>query len=193
MLHPGCGRTRNYANKQQNANLSDVWTVNPRTVNQFWVNYTRQNGGRNPVSGDPSKKTLADFGSDFGVVGTPSLPDINVTGVEGFTLGQAITGPKAGANVYGIRDVLSTTRGRHSLYLGGEAGLEKDFQLTSLNNYGAFTFSSTNGATGARTTNGLSDFLAGISGHHGAGHRSLCECELVQLRSLRAGRLAHPP
>jgi outer membrane receptor protein involved in Fe transport len=151
----------NYANKQQNANLSDVWTVNSRTVNQFWLNYTRQNGGRDPVSGDPTKQTLADFGSDFGVVGTPSLPNINVTGVEGFQLGQAITGPKAGANVYGLRDVLSTTRGKHSLYFGGEGGLEKDFQLTSLTNYGAFTFSSTNGTSGARTTNGLSDFLAG--------------------------------
>lgn len=64
----------NYANKQQNANFSDVWTISPRTINQFWINYTRQNGGRNPVSGDPSKQTLADFGSDFGVVGTPSLP-----------------------------------------------------------------------------------------------------------------------
>lgn len=151
----------NYANKQQNANLSDVWTVGPRTVNQFWLNYTRQNGGRIPVSGDPSKKTLADFGSDLGVVGSPSLSNISVGGVEGFSLTQAITGPKAGANVYGIRDVLSTTRGRHTLYLGGEEGLEKDFQLTSLNNYGTFTFSTTNGASSARTTNGLSDFLAG--------------------------------
>ncbi|HEY2040161.1 MAG TPA: carboxypeptidase regulatory-like domain-containing protein, partial [Edaphobacter sp.] len=152
-----------YANKQQNANISDVWTVSPRTVNQFWVNYTRQNGGRNPVSGDPTKQTLADFGSDFGVVGTPSLSDINVTGVEGFRLGQAITGPKAGANVYGVRDVLSTTRGKHTLYFGGEAGLEKDFQLTSLSNYGAFNFSSANaGSAAARTTNALSDFIAGI-------------------------------
>jgi hypothetical protein len=152
-----------YANKQQNANVSDVWTVSPRTVNQFWLNYTRQNGGRNPVSGDPTKQTLADFGSDFGVVGTPSLSDINVTGVEGFRLGQAITGPKAGANVYGLRDVLSTTRGKHTLYIGGEAGLEKDFQLTSLSNYGAFNFSTANaGTAAARTTNALSDFLAGI-------------------------------
>jgi outer membrane receptor protein involved in Fe transport len=152
----------NYANKQQNANPSDVWTVNSRTVNQFWLNYTRQNGGRDPVSGDPTKKTLADFGSDLGVVGAPSLSNISVGGVEGFTLAQAITGPKAGANVYGARDVLSTTRGKHSLYFGGEAGLEKDFQLTSLNNYGTFTFSTTNGTSSARTTNGLSDFLAGI-------------------------------
>lgn len=147
-----------YANKQQNANMSDVWTISSRTVNQFWVNYTRQNGGRNPV---PGNSTLADFGSDFGVVGPPSRGQISVGGVEAFTLGQAITGPKAGTNLYGIRDVLSTTRGRHSLYFGGEAGLEKDFQLTSLSNYGVFSFATTNGPSSARTTNGLSDFLAG--------------------------------
>lgn len=146
-----------YANKQQNANVSDVWTISPRTLNQFWLSYTRQDGGRNA---NPAS-TLADFGSDFGVVGTPSRPNISIGGVEGFALSQAITGPKAGANLYGIRDVVSTTIGRHSLYVGGEAGLEKDFQLTTLNNYGTFTFSTTNGASGARTTNGLSDFLAG--------------------------------
>ena len=148
-----------YANKQQNANISDVWTVSPRTVNQLWLSYTRQNGGRNPV---PNNSTLADFGSDFGVVGTPSRPNISVGGVQGFSLTQAITGPKAGANVYSIRDVLTTTRGKHSFYFGGEFGLEKDFQLTSLNNYGSFTFSTTNGAKFDRTTNGLSDFIMGI-------------------------------
>lgn len=146
-----------YVNKQQNANASDVWTISPRTINQFWANYTRQNGGRNATPAT----TLADFGSDFGVVGPPSRPNISVGGVEAFSLTQAITGPKAGANVYGLRDVLSTTRGNHSFYLGGEAGLEKDFQLTSLNNYGTFAFSTTNGKSAARTTNGLSDFLAG--------------------------------
>jgi hypothetical protein len=82
--------------------------------------------------------------------------------VEAFSLTQAITGPKAGANVYGIRDMLTLTRGKHSLYFGGEGGLEKDFQLTSLNNYGSFTFSTTNGTAAARTTNGLSDYVAGI-------------------------------
>jgi hypothetical protein len=152
----------NYANKQQNANISEVWTISPRAVNQFWVNYTRQNGGRIPVSGDPSKKTLADFGSDFGVAGTPSLPNIAIGGVEGFTLSQAITGPKAGTNLYNVRDVLNLTLGHHSFYFGGEVGLEKDFQITSLNNYGTWSFNTTNGSSAARTTNGLSDFLAGI-------------------------------
>ncbi|AFL87528.1 hypothetical protein Terro_1218 [Terriglobus roseus DSM 18391] len=148
-----------YANKQQNANIAETWTVSDRTVNQFFVGYTRQNGGRNPV---PGNSTLADFGSDFGVVGTPSRGQIAVGGVEAFTLGQAITGPKAGSNVYNVRDVLATTRGKHSIYVGGEAGLEKDFQLTSLSNYGSFAFNTANGASGARTTNGLSDFLAGV-------------------------------
>jgi outer membrane receptor protein involved in Fe transport len=149
-----------YKNKQQNANIGDTWTIGPNTINQLWVNYTRQNGGRNA---NPAS-TLADFGSDLGVVGTPSRSNISIGGVEGFTLAQAITGPKAGANVYGIRDVFNTTRGKHSLYLGGEVGLEKDFQLTTLNNYGTFTFSSTlasGGKYGARTENALSDFLAG--------------------------------
>ncbi|HMH15604.1 MAG TPA: TonB-dependent receptor [Edaphobacter sp.] len=144
-----------YATRQQNANVSDVWTVSPRTVNQFWVNYTRQNGGRDPI---PGNSTLADFGSDFGVVGTPSRSQIAVNN-GWFTLGQAIVGPKAGANLYGLRDVLTTTRGQHSLYLGGEVGLEKDFQLTSLFNYGVFSYATT---TNARTNNALSDFVAGM-------------------------------
>lgn len=148
----------NYTNKQQNAAIADTWTVSNRSINQFWVTYTRQYGGRNAVP----NSSLADFGSDLGVVGTLSRSNISVGGVEGFTLGQSITGPKAGANVYGIRDVFSTTRGKHSLYLGGEAGLEKDFQQTLLNNYGTFTFSTGNGNGAARTTNGLSDFMAGI-------------------------------
>lgn len=144
-----------YKNKQQNASIADTWTISDRSINQFWVTYTRQYGGRtaNPAS------TLADFGSDLGVVGTPSRPNISVGGVMPFTLAQAITGPKAGANVYGIRDVFSTTRGKHSLYLGGEVGLEKDFQQTLLNNYGTFTFST---AIGQRTGNATSDFMAGI-------------------------------
>jgi hypothetical protein len=152
-----------YANKQQNANLSETWTVSSRTVNQFWLNYTRQNGGRTPVSASASKQTLSDFGSDFGVVGPAALPNIAVGGSIPFTLAQAITGPKAGANVYGIRDVLTTTRGKHSIYVGGEGGLEKDFQFTTLQNYGQFAFNSGNANNAAaRTTNGLSDFIAGI-------------------------------
>ena len=143
----------NYAATQQNANVSDTWTISPRTVNQAWLSYTRQFAGRIPV---PDNSTFADFGSDFGISGTPSRGQISDTNWFGLT--QAITGPKAGTNQYGVRDVLNTTRGKHTLYLGGEAGLEKDFQQTSLDNYGVFGFTT---AAGALTNYSLSNFIAG--------------------------------
>ena len=142
-----------YAATQQNANVSDTWTISPRTVNQAWLSYTRQFAGRIPV---PDNSTFADFGSDFGISGTPSRGQISDTNWFGLT--QAITGPKAGTNQYGARDVLNTTRGKHTLYLGGEAGLEKDFQQTSLDNYGVFGFTT---AAGALTNYSLSNFIAG--------------------------------
>ena len=144
----------NYATKQQNANVSDTWTISSRTVNQAWLSYTRQAGGRIPV---PGNSTFADFGSDFGISGSPSRGQVSIP--NWFTLSQSITGPKAGTNLYGFRDVLSTTRGKHSLYLGAEASLEKDFQLTSLDNYGVFSYATT---AKTRSTNALSDYLLGL-------------------------------
>ncbi|MDR3726504.1 MAG: carboxypeptidase regulatory-like domain-containing protein [Terracidiphilus sp.] len=144
-----------YSATQQDGNMSDTWTISPRTVNQAWLSYTRQYGGRIPV---PDNSTWADFGSDFGISGAPSRGQIStLSGWFGLT--QAITGPKAGANLYGFRDVLNTTRGKHNLYLGGEFGLEKDFMMTSLNNYGVFAFATT---AGSRTNYNLSDFIAGM-------------------------------
>jgi hypothetical protein len=59
-------------------------------------------------------------------------------------------------NNYSLRDILSVTRGRHTLKLGGEASLNKDVQQTLLNNYGTFSF------TGAKTNNALADFMMGL-------------------------------
>ena len=143
----------NYATKQQNANVSDTWTVSSRTINQAWLSYTRQAGGRIPV---PGNSTFSDFGSDFGISGSPSRGQVGIP--SWFTLAQAITGPKAGTNYYSFRDVLSTTRGNHTLSLGAETGLEKDFQLTSLDNYGVFSYATT---VNTRTNNALSDYFLG--------------------------------
>ena len=141
----------NYNYRQQNANASDVWTMSSRTVNQLWLSYSRMMAGRisNPA------KSLADYGSDLNVQGAPSLPQIAISNF--FTLGQSITGPVAGDNVYGVRDVLSTTRGSHALNMGAEVYLEKDRLQTLLNNYGVFNFSNTT----AGTHNAISDFLIG--------------------------------
>ncbi len=155
----------NYAYRQQNGNASDVWTVSSRSVNQLWLSYSRMMAGR--IS-DPAE-SLAAFGSDLNVQGTPSLPNISVSGF--FTLGNAISGPLAGDNIYGLRDVFTTTRGRHALSAGVEGYLEKDRLETLLNNYGTFAFTNSTvpapatppvtPATYVKTGIAMADFLIG--------------------------------
>jgi len=150
----------NFDWRQQNVNLSDTFTASSSIINQAWLTYTRNFGGRL----NTPQESLAAFGSSFGVQGTPSLPQITVSG--DFTLSQAISGPVAGTNFYSARDQVSYIRGRHSLKFGGEIGLNKDIQQTLLNNYGVFSF------TGAKTANtkvgaaykgnALADFLLGL-------------------------------
>lgn len=151
-----------YTYRQQNANASDVWTVSSRSANQIWLSYTRMAAGRisNPDT------SLAAFGSDINVQGTPSLPDINVASF--FHLAQAISGPLTGDNVYGLRDVFTTTRGSHTINTGAEVYLEKDRLQTLLNNYGTFSFanstvpSTASGQVGfIKTGSAMADFLIG--------------------------------
>lgn len=147
-----------YVYRQQNANVSDVWTVSTHAINQFWLSYSRMIAGRVSNPG----VSLADYGSDLNVQGTPSLPDINVSSF--FHLANAISGPLAGDNVYGARDVYNWTIGKHTLNLGGEAYLEHDRLQTLLNNYGTFSFTNTtvtNASTYIQTGSAMADFLIG--------------------------------
>ena len=141
---------QNYNWRQQNANASDTLILSPNLVNQFWVTYTRYFGGRL----NTPQISLGDLGSSFQIQGPKQLPQIAVTGY--FTLAQAISGPVAGTNYYSTRDVLSWTRGRHTLKFGGELALNKDIQQTLLNDYGVFSFS------GVKTGNALADFVTGL-------------------------------
>lgn len=136
--------------RQHNVNVSDVWLVSANKINQVWLTYTRNFGGRLNLPAT----SLGDLGSAFTIQGEPSLPQITVAGF--FTLTNSIGGPRAGTNFYSMRDVFSWVKGNHSLKLGGEFSINKDIQQTLLNNYGVFTFN--NGAT----KNALSDFLLGI-------------------------------
>jgi outer membrane receptor protein involved in Fe transport len=148
--------------RQHSVNASDVWVVSPDKVNQVWLTFSRNFGGRinSPAT------SLTDLGSLFTIQGTPNLPQITVTGY--FTLGQQIGGPVAGTNFYAARDVFSWIKGNHSLKLGGEISLNKDIQQTLLNNYGVFTFNA--GATArvaappvtAAAGNAFADFMIGI-------------------------------
>jgi hypothetical protein len=147
---------QNYSWRQHNANLNYTWSINPTTVNQTWVNFTRYFGGRTNLPAI----SLRDFGSDFNIQGPPNLPQIAVTGY--YTMGQSISGPVAGDNVYSLRDVIAFTRGRHSMKFGGELSLAKDIQQTTLNNYGIFNF--TGAKTGPKTGQGdpFADYLLGL-------------------------------
>ncbi len=139
-----------FASRQWNGNLSDTFTINPNLINQVWATYLRDIGGRQHVPA----VSLHSYGSDFTPQGDPSLPQISVSGY--FTLGEAIDGPKAGTNYYELRDMVLYTRGRHTMSIGGEFGLDKDVLVTNLNNYGTFNF------TGVFSNNQLSDFVLGL-------------------------------
>ncbi len=136
--------------RQHDANLSDVWVISADKINQAWLTYTRNFGGRLNLP----QTSLGDLGSAFTIQGTPSLPQITVSGF--FTLTNSIGGPTAGTNFYSARDVFSWTKGRHALKLGGELSLNKDIQQTLLNNYGVFTFNN------SVTKSALADFMIGI-------------------------------
>jgi hypothetical protein len=144
--------TQNFIWRQHNANASDTFTINPSMVDQVWMSYTRNFGARLSTPG----LSLGDLGSSFKIQGTPSLPQLAVSGY--FTLSQAISGPQAGTNFYSMRNVLSWNRGRHTIKFGGELSLDKDIQQTLLNNYGTFSFTGTK----AKSSNALSDFLLGL-------------------------------
>jgi hypothetical protein len=142
--------TQKYTSKQQNANLGDTWTISATTVNQFRMTYVRNFGGRLNLPGIG----LEDLGSKFTTVGPKSLPAINVSGFMNFS--NAIQGPIAGSNYYGLREAVSMLKGRHTLKFGADASLEKIIQDTSLNNYSVWTFD------GKKTGNALADFMLGL-------------------------------
>ncbi|MDP8982969.1 MAG: TonB-dependent receptor [Acidobacteriota bacterium] len=153
---PGGGNliwsTQNFIWRQHNANASDTIAISPTLVDQVWLSYTRNFGARLSTP----QMSLGDLGSQFKIQGTPSLPQLAVSGY--FTLGQAISGPEAGTNFYSIRNVLNWNKGSHTFKLGGEFSLDKDIQQTLLNNYGVFSFTGTK----AKSSNALSDFLLGL-------------------------------
>jgi hypothetical protein len=148
---------------QTNVTLADVHTFSPSTANQTWLTFTRAMGGRTliPVTGPPNQ-TLASFQTTnstnpFRIDGPAGLPYINL-GSGAFNTGNPNAGPVTGSDNYELRDVVSMTKGKHSLSLGGEFALDKTMFLANLNNYGDVTFS-----TSAPTSTGnvFSDFVTG--------------------------------
>jgi carboxypeptidase family protein len=145
------------AANQWNFNVSDVHTFTPTTANQFWLTFTRAAGGRVnlPVHG-PATQTLATYGSNFSIQGPNALPSWAPSGAFSATTTNA--GPFTGSDNYELRDMVSLTKGKHSLSLGGEFALDKTMFWADLLNFGSINF-----ATSAPTSTGnvFSDWVTG--------------------------------
>ncbi len=137
---------------QQNANISDIHTFSATTANQAWLTLTRVVGGRI----NTPTVALGDLGSAFTIQGPKGLPQLAPSGY--FSAGGALAGPVSNSTFYGLRDVVSMTKGRHTLNLGAELSLEKDAIVGNLYNFGIFNYNTTGPTT---TGNVAADFVAG--------------------------------
>lgn len=139
-----------------NINLSDVHTFTPSVANQTWLTYTRAAGGRVnlPFTG-PASQTLATYGSNFLIQGPPALPSISETNFSATTTNA---GPFTGSDNYELRDMVSITKGKHSIFIGGEFALDKTMFDANLLNFASISF-----ATSAPTSTGnvTSDWVTG--------------------------------
>jgi len=144
------------ASNGTNIGVSDVHTFNATTANQAWLTYTRAAGGRVnlPVTG-PATQTLASYGSNFLIQGPPALPSITETNFSATTTNA---GPFTGSDNYELRDMVSFTKGRHTLFVGGEFALDKTMFDADLLNFASISF-----ATSAPTSTGnvTSDWVTG--------------------------------
>jgi hypothetical protein len=150
---------RNFNYKQHNVNIGDTWTLGASTVNQARVTYVRNFGGRL----NTPQTSLADLGSKFIMQGTPTLPEITISGY--FDLLVDLAGPVAGSNLYQFRDVLSFIKGKHSIRVGGEASLEKIIHDANLDNFGDWEFNGSRTRQPGATTgsgNAMADFMLGL-------------------------------
>ena len=137
---------------QTNADINDTHTVSPNTVNVAVLTFTRAAGGRVNLP----TTNIGQLGSSFTIQGPSALPELSVSGY--FTAGGGLAGPVTTSDFYALRDMVSTTKGRHNLIYGGEFGLDKGMFAANLDNYGIFTFNSSAPTT---TGNALSDFVTG--------------------------------
>lgn len=138
--------------KQQNVNISDIHSFGTSIANQAWLTFTRVAGGRVNMP----EVSLGDLGSSFTIQGPKALPALSVSGY--FSAGGSVAGPVTNTNFFALRDVITMTKGKHTLNYGFEGSLDQDIANATLVSFGSFSF-----ATSAPTTTGnaLADFVTG--------------------------------
>lgn len=143
-----------------NAQISDVHTISPNTVNEFRYGFTRQGNWFEPLS--LNQNIPQSLGWTYPEANLP--PSLQFDGNPGTTW----IGPSTNAiyveNAFDIADVVTLIRGRHILKFGGEVLAYQD-NSTPWGNInagtflfsGAFTQQAPNGSGGL----GYADFLLG--------------------------------
>jgi Carboxypeptidase regulatory-like domain/TonB dependent receptor-like, beta-barrel len=138
--------------KQTNVNISDIHTFSATTANQAWLTFTRVAGGRVNLPA----VSMEDFGSSFTTQGPKALPNISISSY--FSAGGALAGPVSDTDFYSLRDVVSMSKGKHTLDFGGEMSLEKDMLVGNLYNFGIFNWNTSNVRS---TKDSMADFVTG--------------------------------
>ena len=144
----------------QHIAISEVWTINSTTVNEFRAAMARQGNWFNPYTegtGWPSK-----LGWSYAYADVP--PVITIAGTAGFSWGNGAVDATLTEASYEPSDVLTMIKGRHILKFGGELLAEQDnstiwgnVQSGQFTFSGAFTEASPFGSGGL----GYADFLLG--------------------------------
>jgi hypothetical protein len=153
-----------------NIQVSDVWTISPRIVNEFRMAYTRQGNWYTSMSagqGYPAKLGIPYAISDI-------LPTFNVSGPVGSTGINPGTNAIYAEDSLQPSDVVTLIRGKHILHFGGELLDFRDnstpwgnINAANMTFSGAFTRSGYNVTT---TGLGYADFLLGAVASWSAGY-----------------------
>jgi len=136
---------------RHNAQITDVWSISPTTINELRMGYTNQLNFFVPASlggGFPSK-----LGWQFAKADV--FPIVNVTGYYGLT--SAINAVYK-EHVYDPSDVVTLIRGKHILHFGGEFLFYRD-NSTAWGNINGGTM----GYTGVYTASTQGDSSTGLA------------------------------
>jgi Carboxypeptidase regulatory-like domain/TonB dependent receptor len=134
-----------------NAQVSDVWNINPTTINEARVGYTGED------ITDTSSTLNQGFPAKLGMPYSKYdiFPNVNVTALSGLTIG---TDAAFRQHVFDPSDVVTMIRGKQVLHFGGEL-LMYESNSTPWNNING----STVGFTGAYTESTVGDSSTGVA------------------------------
>jgi hypothetical protein len=146
-----------------NNQLSDYWTISPRTTNEFRVGFMGEYDILTPQTlgqGWPAKLGLQFAKADI-------FPTINITGMYSLAPGVNANYKE---NLFDISDQMTLVRGRHILHFGGEIIIMRadstawgNINGATLGFTGVYTAASNSGLLASTTGSPYADFLLGYA------------------------------